>query len=105
MSTPAFTPGPWEQRSPRSTTVLHYAVRVREGFPAMTVPYEISYAKSAPGGEPARIANARLIAAAPELYEAVEDLAERMIGAFPSLADTPEIQRAKAALAKARGEA
>jgi hypothetical protein len=49
-------------------------------------------------------ANARLIAAAPELYEALEDLAERMMGAFPSLKDTPEAQRANAALAKVRGE-
>jgi hypothetical protein len=39
-----------------------------------------------------------------ELYEALEDLAERMMGAFPSLADTPEACRAKSALAKARGE-
>ena len=57
-------------------------------------------------------ANSHLIAAAPELYEALEATLEQAIGCFhnhygedPSGTPEPEyIQKARAALAKARGE-
>ena len=49
---------------------------------------------------PTKLDDARLIAAAPELYEALEDLIEFLIHGDKSKA----ILRAKAALAKARGD-
>ena len=94
MSETKFTPGPWLFSSYKSGN----SVIVIDGkeFDVATVNY------------PNRDANAHLIAAAPELYEALEGL----------LADITEYQeinnlggqnnhwqvKAKAALAKARGE-
>lgn len=50
-------------------------------------------------------ANARLIAAAPEMYEALRALVG-MLSGFPDVGDVPTtIDSALAALAKARGEA
>ncbi len=46
------------------------------------------------------VANARLIAAAPELLEALEGL----LNALPSATSHPAIKKARAALAKAKGE-
>ena len=94
VAEPKFTPGPWLFSSYKSGN----SVIVIDGkeFDVATVNY------------PNRDANAHLIAAAPELYEALEGL----------LADITEYQeinnlggqnnhwqvKAKAALAKARGE-
>jgi len=47
---------------------------------------------------------AHLIAAAPELYEALEDCTTRYIKAFPACIEYEPIRKALAALAKARGE-
>jgi hypothetical protein len=90
----AFTPGPWAIREWDNA---------RDGWKISANGKQIAVSCYLGGTEPARV-NGQIIAAAPELYEACEDLAERMIGAFPSLADTPEVKRAKAALAKARGD-
>jgi ketosteroid isomerase-like protein len=49
-------------------------------------------------------ANARLIAAAPELLEALEAVMSGQIGGTPDL-DAERFQKARAAIAKARGEA
>jgi len=49
---------------------------------------------------PHRIANARLIAAAPELLEALVG----MLDALPSATTHPAIQAARAAIAKAKGD-
>ncbi|BBC81250.1 hypothetical protein AcetOrient_orf04408 [Acetobacter orientalis] len=49
-------------------------------------------------------ANAHLIAAAPELYEALADLVKVLEMAFPSLDNTKSVKSALSALAKARGE-
>ena len=86
MSEPKFTPGPWLFSSYKSGN----SVIVTDGkeFDVATVNY------------PNRDANAHLIAAAPELYEALEELLiqTRQYG------HEPEIAMAEAALAKARGE-
>lgn len=94
------TPGPWAYvRNPESTRWIidsepAHAIACTAGF------------------EPDNEANARLIAAAPELLEALEELAERA-GAFnvsgvyfdePSMtAEVAALQKAYAAIAKARG--
>lgn len=49
--------------------------------------------------------NARLIAAAPELYEALERTLELLERNYPNPAPKGQISAARAALAKARGEA
>jgi hypothetical protein len=49
-------------------------------------------------------ANARLISAAPELYEALDELLNYSGGAEHALDDPYVVERAEAALAKARGE-
>lgn len=105
-----FTPGPW--RVEEGTTLVWGACNPDDrstygmGYPITQARVRLGSASeyASEFREDEGEANARLIAAAPELYGALEDLAERLIGAFPSIAGTPEAQRAKAALAKARGE-
>ena len=94
MNEPKFTPGPWLFSSYKSGN----SVIVIDGkeFDVATVNY------------PNRDANAHLIAAAPELYEALEHIEEywnrdQNISAM-SDALWHIIEVAQAALAKARGE-
>ena len=89
MSESKFTPGPWLFSSYKSGN----SVIVIDGkeFDVATVNY------------PNRDANAHLIAAAPELYEALEFLLTCKHGEFCDHYREAE-RKAKAALAKARGE-
>lgn len=81
-----FTPGPWSRRD----TETHA---------------EIDAPGHATLAMVATAPDADLIAAAPALYEALDDLANVLIKAFPSLANTPNLERAHEALKQARGEA
>lgn len=93
----SHTPGPWRMEEFRKGSYLvtaRNAGTAREGIVAQHVP---------------GIANARLIAAAPELLEVIReavDSAEREMAkgrkASPGLATW--LEKARAALAKARGE-
>jgi hypothetical protein len=105
----AFTPGPWfvfERDTPKRLTdqqagsFIHCGANVRDdtGFDLIARAYTRD-------GMNERQANARLIAAAPELYEALDNLVANVTEAFPALADLGPITKAHAALAKARGEA
>lgn len=72
----AHTPGPWEAKTSR-VIVAH---RSHTNFHGETTHYkgELAWTQPVPereGGDVARLANARLIAAAPELLEALEKLA------------------------------
>lgn len=100
------TPGPWFGRS-------HFNPILVQG--ASEVGLEIAFACG--GGNPNRgeyQANARLIAAAPELLEAcegVETLYAELGKALPALAGTPSydvvqgaVRKARAAISKATGE-
>lgn len=49
------------------------------------------------------VANARLIAAAPELLAQLE-YAVKLLGAFPALSGTAQVQSMRDTIAKARGE-
>lgn len=49
-------------------------------------------------------ADAHLIAAAPELLEALENLTANLDHAFPALANLGPLKSARAAIAKARGQ-
>jgi hypothetical protein len=96
-----FTPGPW------SVGVVRFAGRTQlvcaygKGFVCEVE----SPVRDGEFSHEEREANARLIAAAPELYAAVEGVVAWIDGDYAD--DTPEgrrIMAAKLALAKARGE-
>ena len=94
MKETKFTPGPWLFSSYKSGT----SVIVIDGkeFDVATVNY------------PNRDANAHLIAAAPDLYEALEELHAEQNGPPLEKYKTSwekAIRKTEAALAKARGEA
>lgn len=95
MSDTKFTPGPWEVGDCDGATIWANAG---------TFAFAIGFATSdANGDREMALANARLIAAAPELYEALWDLVE---GPFPtSDADVERVHaKARAALIKASSE-
>lgn len=123
--TTKFTPGPWYTGEPFETfpgAGLRFHISQAEGAPytphysdvAQFVAETISSEKLA-----IQQANARLIAAAPELYQALDNLFTDMIIAQGNMRDAakrdhrwegcaeeiqPRIDAARAALAKARGE-
>lgn len=99
MSEPKWTPGPWRVMEP---VALDYRAPLIYGAD------QKSLVANAEGGGPRRAvaapearANAFLIAAAPELYEALEECL-REHGGFTIKGECE--RRAVAALAKARGE-
>ena len=96
-----FTPGPW--RTGPAHVVRQQSV---DGHGRRVTRFVAEAVLSAPFVEGERDANARLIAAAPELYEAPGELLG-MLPRFsadlhPVFADA--VRSARAALAKARGE-
>ena len=93
------TPGPWETREIAGNGAnipARMEIVAPEGEGAKKLIANI-YGFSLPMGR----ANARLIAAAPELYEALVDLLGFL---FHGKKDRQAILRATAAIAKARGE-
>lgn len=96
-----WTNGPWNVLESNNSSLIH--VETGEGCPEGQ---GIQIATTNRGNREQRYANASLIAAAPELFEALEAIAvawdspkERQALKFEML------EKAKAALAKARGEA
>ncbi len=111
MSAPTFTTGPWEYGFP---TLNGQEIREADcqvsaqGALIANVSHGAIY-PAEPHGSQQREANARLIAAAPELYEALDALslvvgltAFKHEGQRAPLQDA--VDAARAALAKARGE-
>ena len=93
------TPGPWAiKKSPKAEAVTD----------GKDWPWLVSYNDGGYEGYLAIVqtenakANARLISAAPELLEALENL-ERTAG-LPAMQDDPARAAARAAIAKAKGE-
>lgn len=100
MST-KFTPGPWTEDISRSCVVGPLGVTVAHCGQAMTSCADGSYWIRAEESS----ANAHLIAAAPELYAALQACCEEAFDTETTTARMVEIRRtARAALAKARGE-
>ncbi|OYR25698.1 hypothetical protein CEV34_2667 [Brucella pseudogrignonensis] len=116
MADTKFTPGPWHLCAHLAN--IDKEIECGCGFRGVIYgPEGIGYAICQPGfdsdneGEeglsPPRydrmteIANAHLIAASPELYEALEDVLGLIT---PEFKECPMVAFAKAALAKARGE-
>lgn len=96
-----WTPGPWvAQRNPRFECLEVFSGRSRIA--------DINDVSDVTFGPPKNeaIANAHLIAAAPDLYEALEDLWTWVHNWGPEFMDDDEFDRStyEAALAKARGE-
>ena len=94
MSKPKFTPGPW------STGFVDGTKIVRESDRSQIAQVAGDY--SDPTIWPIMEANAHLIAAAPDLYAALELARERMGGASPGM--KAMIAQTDTALSKARGE-
>ena len=110
---PGFTPGPW--KAVRGYSYWEVSPAERKDWEPFTV---ADCCPSCPGDPDGGLqeANAHLIAAAPDLYEAVRELINQVEIAFDWSNDEPgenayldaatdAINKAKAALAKARGEA
>lgn len=97
MSAPQFTPGPWH--------VILDAFHVGNKRVASFHPSAIAkvYGDEPKDDDPKSTANARLIAAAPELYEALEALLPENCGRNAGTEAKARVN-ARAALAKARGE-
>lgn len=97
-----YTPGPWSvfNHSWSDTTILAY------GFEHGICSLDINHAteESQEEDEAQMAANARLIAAAPDLLDALEDLCERMEQIVRDDQSTPCTVKARAAIAKATGE-
>ena len=112
---PQFTPGPWSVRDmPWATGTKHY-IDAGGGVVATT----LSRQSVNPADKAQVLANARLIAAAPELYEALIGLLPIVFTGSPTNeqniahwererdlgnGQAPAVLAAYAALAKARGE-
>ena len=90
--TTKFTPGPW---SAGKTTV--FGPDDQDGH--------VTHIASVAGHNDHASDNAALIAAAPELYEAHDSLADFCNEMFLKPAENPELIEALRVLAKARGEA
>ncbi len=105
MSEPKWTPGPWEFYEMRPLSDGHY--KWAEIGPHPNDPVAEIDADNGPNWK----ADGALMAAAPELYRALERLAERCDELLLVAVDqtnhvliSPELIDARAALAKARGE-
>ena len=85
MRTEQFTPGPWRTTGPN----------VRAGDALIC--YATNHHANAETPEPEKLANARLIAAAPDLLLAIERLAHPM-------ADDEDVSFARDCIANARGK-
>ncbi len=98
MSETKFTPGPWRVRAHTSQPNDRVVVDTFGGSVACVY-------RDMGENEPPREANAHLIAAAPDLYAALEAL-HRATAILPASMDEPGSPQAlaRAALAKARGE-
>src|SRR5690348_5496471 len=109
MSGPSFTSGPWSLRHSSASVDdnVSYGVGVTIintwvgfGTDKLVVAYAVDYANTIE--TPRLDANARLIAAAPDLYEALE-LARKSLR-FAAPGQNRALAKIEAALAKARGE-
>lgn len=105
MSETKFTPGPWR-------SVIHPDDASKNAYEIACIPHPdvdaidivVTSPRNGWGTPEQHECNAYLIAAAPDLYEALEDLRSSLIVLMKSSDLTEELKQADAALAKARGE-
>jgi len=109
MSAPAFTPGPW---SVHDDVFYRPVIKAPNGFVVATAKVDFGGCERSSEKDAAldtRKANAHLIAAAPRMYSALDELVElakRNIYPQPDKPDSDwaKVQRGIEALAQARGE-
>ena len=89
-----WTPGPWD----KSHNGHYWDIGVRDDCPVVPI-----YPSTCIGVQTGMEANANLIVAAPELYDALENLV-RELEETGLQAEWDNYPQARAALAKARGE-
>jgi hypothetical protein len=102
MSAPAFTPGPWYVTPPQDLGSRGQQVHIMGGKGATRWGVAIVGTAEAKDAD-TQSANARLIAAAPELYEALAEMVG-LYGLCSEIEECAACSKAQAALAKARGE-
>jgi hypothetical protein len=90
-----FTPGPWTYETGPSLYGRFHAVH-RD---------DLMICECYEGDGAEREANARLIAAAPALFEALQTILERGYVSESIAEERPDFETARAALAQAKGEA
>lgn len=88
----SYTPGPWNYGEDQRGRKKVFAPDHREVVRAMSA-------------RPERVANARLIAAAPELLEALKELLPEGWGDDDTMDHMPGVKRARYAIAKAESRA
>lgn len=93
----AHTPGPWVAKFEEA----YYVIGPDLGRVAMMMNLKGAYGLAGRRSGEESAANARLIAAAPELLEAIEGL----LNALPSATAHPAIKSARNAIAKSKGGA
>jgi hypothetical protein len=98
MDKPGYTPGPWRVFTTTDGSKL-IGIGELNGGGITDCGFGVWR-----GGDAEAIANARLIAAAPDLIEALQDILEYSGGAASALDDEYVMDRARAALSKALGE-
>lgn len=109
MTERKWTPGPWKAIFDHPTNACAN-VELAEGYTSIATCFggDSDSAQDDDGNwsdQPIRDANARLIAAAPDLYEALDYCLAFMMADCSCPNATPEKVAAISALAKARGEA
>ncbi len=111
---PTHTPGPWTVHLPSDVQKVYpmFAVHASSQDLHSTLAqgiFTLAEVKVAIGGEPVREANARLIAAAPDLLEAVKDALHYMVAVLSDVeanegdVEDVVIKSLRAAIAKAEG--
>ncbi|WP_107327721.1 hypothetical protein [Agrobacterium pusense] len=90
------TPGPWQIEG-------RYDVEFGSLYLSTIHPMPIFELQPLVGSRDVHLANARLIAAAPDLLEALIDCIGRFTEAFPASENYEPIQKARVAIAKAKG--
>ena len=103
---PKWTPGPWAMETVRTScgTCHRIGPFPRPAYASKPEGWACVYDDYPPGvGSPDLLANSRLMAAAPDLYAALEEVAPWFYGEHDY--DHPSCRILRAALARARGEA
>lgn len=104
MSERKYTPGPWGFEPPTFRQVIdNFALRVYAEDPGEDRDFTIGYVRDS--DDKVRLAHARLIAAAPELLEALEAIANCLSSiSYTGEVWDNELAAARTIIAKAKGE-